>query len=191
MIPARTAASDLSNATIRRAGGTGMTVDQTTAMNMYCAPSQKRHPMTIAKYRPHSSFTNPFGELVSEFLNRDIGQILGHNDDRRSLPGVNILEREKEFELQLQAPGYAKEDLKISMDNDVLAIIAEPKKMELKENERWTRREFVTNGFRRSFRLPETVNVEGIVAEFTTGVLVVRIPKAEANQPKAREINIG
>lgn len=128
---------------------------------------------------------------MSELLNRDIGQVLGHDDVRRNMPGVNILERDKEFELQLLAPGYAKEDLKLSMENDVLTISAERRKIELKENERWTRREFITNGFNRSFRLPERVNIEGIVAEFNSGVLSVRIPKAEANKPKAREINIG
>lgn len=147
--------------------------------------------MTIAKYRPQHAFISPIGEWVSELLNRDIGQVLGHDDVRRNMPGVNILERDKEFELQLLAPGYAKEDLKISMENDVLTISAEHRKMELKENERWTRREFITNGFNRSFRLPETVNIEGIVAEFNSGVLSVRIPKAEANKPKAREIHIG
>lgn len=147
--------------------------------------------MTIAKYRPQHAFISPIGELVSELLNRDIGQVLGHDDVRRNMPGVNILERDKEFELQLLAPGYAKEDLKLSMENDVLTISAERRKIELKENERWTRREFITNGFNRSFRLPERVNIEGIVAEFNSGVLSVRIPKAEANKPKAREINIG
>ncbi|MBK8497453.1 MAG: Hsp20/alpha crystallin family protein [Flavobacteriales bacterium] len=147
--------------------------------------------MTIAKYRPQSAFISPFGEMVNEFLHRDIGQFLGHDDVRRSMPGVNIVEREKEFELQLQAPGYTKEDLKISMENEVLTVSAEHRKEELKENERWTRREFITNGFSRSFRLPETVNVEAISAEFNSGVLAVRIPKAEANKPKAREITIG
>lgn len=147
--------------------------------------------MTIAKYRPQPAFINPFGELVSDLFNRDISQILGHDDVRRSMPAVNIIEREKEFELRLLAPGFTKEDLKLSMENEVLTLSAEKKSEDLKESERWTRREFAHGTFTRSFRLPETVNPEAITAEYNNGVLHVRIPKAEVTKPKTREINIG
>jgi HSP20 family protein len=147
--------------------------------------------MTIAKYRPQATFAAPFNELVNEFLGRDIGQFFGSDDLRRSNPGVNIVENDKAFELRLLAPGFAKEDLKLSMENEVLTISADKKTEELKENERYTRREFTHSAFSRSFRLPETVNAEGIRAEYLNGVLNVHIPKAEAVKPKQREITIG
>ena len=160
-------------------------------MNKQCNPNQKQHAMTIAKYRPQGAFINPFGELVSELFNRDIGHVLGHDDVRRSAPAVNILEREKEFELRLLAPGFSKEDLKLSMENEVLTISAEKKNEELKETERWTRREFAHSAFRRSFSLPDAVNIDSVSAAYTNGVLHVYIPKAEVSKPKTREINIG
>ena len=147
--------------------------------------------MTIAKYRPQATFAAPFNELVNEFLGRDLGQFFGSDDLRRSNPGVNIVENDKAFELRLLAPGFAKEDLKLSMENEVLTISADKKTEELKENERYTRREFTHSAFSRSFRLPETVNAEGIRAEYLNGVLTVHIPKAEAVKPKQREITIG
>lgn len=160
-------------------------------MNMHCNPTQKHKAMSFVKYHPQRAFASPFGEMMSEFFNRDIGQFLGHDDVRRSVPAVNILERTNEFELRLIAPGFSKEDLKLNMENEVLTISAEKKNEELKENERWTRREFGHSAFSRSFRLPGTVNAEGITAEFSNGVLSVRIPKAEVSKPKAREISIG
>ena len=110
--------------------------------------------MTIVKYRPQAAFAAPFNEIVNEFLGRDIGQFFGSDDLRRSVPSVNIIEREGGFELRMLAPGFAKEDLKLSMENEVLTISAEKKVEDLKENERYTRREFSHSAFTRSFRLP-------------------------------------
>ncbi|HRD53644.1 MAG TPA: Hsp20/alpha crystallin family protein [Flavobacteriales bacterium] len=146
--------------------------------------------MTIAKYRPQAVLTSPFSELVNEFFGRDIGQMLGHDDAHRSAPAVNIVERANEFELHLMAPGFAKEELKLNVEEGTLTVSAEKKTEELKENERYTRREFMRSSFARSFRLPETVNAEAIRAEHINGMLVVHIPKAEVVKPKAREISI-
>lgn len=147
--------------------------------------------MTIAKYRPTASFVAPFNELVNEFFGRDISQSLGHDDLKRSLPGVNILERPTEFELRMLAPGFSKEDLKIRLENEMLTISAERKTENLQEQERYTRREFSYSSFSRSFRLPETVQAEGIKADLVNGVLHVIIPKTQVSKPSTREINIG
>ena len=146
--------------------------------------------MTIAKYRPQASFVSPFGELMNEFFSRDIGQFFGHDDVKRSMPAVNIVEREANYELQMLAPGFSKQDIKLRVEDEVLTISAEQRKEDLKESERYTRREFSYGAFTRSFRLPEGVNSENIMASFTDGVLQVSIPKAEAAKPKTREIGI-
>ncbi len=156
-----------------------------------CKPTNTQRAMTIAKYRPQAVFTSPINDLVNEFFGRDLGQALGHDDLPRSTPRVNIVEREKDFQLSLLAPGFNKEDLKLNVENDMLTISAEKKAEALSENERWTRREFNHSALKRSFRLPEDTNAEQIKAEFTNGVLHVSIPKAEATKPKSREISIG
>jgi HSP20 family protein len=147
--------------------------------------------MTITKYRPQTTFVSPFNELLNEFLGRDIGQFFGSDDMKRSIPSVNIVERENDFDLRMLAPGFSKEDLKLRVENDVLTISAEKKNEELKGNERFTRREFSHSAFTRSFRLPETVKVENIKAEFQNGVLHLSIPKTEQAKPKTMEIPIG
>lgn len=146
--------------------------------------------MSIVKYRPQSTFVAPFGDLVQEFLGRDIGQFFGSDDMKSTAPSVNILEREGNFELQMLAPGYTKQDLKLSMENDILTISAQREKESLNENERFTRREFAHRSFSRSFRMPESVDTESITAEFKDGVLHVSIPKAEKAKPKTRAISV-
>jgi HSP20 family protein len=146
--------------------------------------------MSITKYRPSNRFVSPFGDLMHEFLGRDIGQFFGSDELKPSTPSVNIVERESEFELRMLAPGYTKKDLRLSIENDLLTISAEKQVEELKEDERYTRREFAHSSFSRAFRLPETVNAEGISADLTDGLLTVHIPKAQISKPKSREIDI-
>lgn len=156
-----------------------------------CNPTQKHNAMTIAKYRPQAAFIHPFNDLMNGFFGRDISQFAGHDDVRRTMPSVNILEREQDFELRMLVPGFSKQDLKLNVEKDMLTISAEKKVEERKENERFTRREFAHSAFSRSFRLPETVNAEAITADYADGVLSVSIPKTEVTKPKAREIVIG
>ncbi|MBL7965240.1 MAG: Hsp20/alpha crystallin family protein [Flavobacteriales bacterium] len=135
------------------------------------------------KYRPSNLLMTPFTDLINEYF--------GYDEAPNRLPSVNIVERAGEFRLDLLAPGYGKDELKLAVENDVLTISAEKKVEDLNENERYTRREYSYNAFTRSFRLPDTVNTEGIKAEFNNGVLHVSIPKREVNKPKSREISIG
>jgi HSP20 family protein len=151
-----------------------------------------KHPsiMTLAKITPRPSFVSPFNELVNEFFGRDIAQMIGHDELRRSVPSVNIVERDDRFELHVLAPGYAKEDLKLQVENDVLTISAEKKQEQNTQNERYTRREFMLNSFSRSFRLPELVNSEDLQASYANGVLNVHLPKVAPAKPRVREIGI-
>ena len=146
--------------------------------------------MTLTKFTPRPSFVSPFNGLVNEFFGRDISQFIGQDELKRSPTSVNIVEREDHFELQLLAPGYGKEDLKLQVENEVLTISAEKKHESQSTGERFTRREFVLNSFSRSFRLPEKVNVDALEASFTNGILKVVIPRSEPKKPTVREIGI-
>jgi HSP20 family protein len=147
--------------------------------------------MTITKYRTRPYPGSPFNALMNEFLSGDIGRVTGMDAPGRSTPAVNIIEREDHFELRMLAPGFTREDLKLNVENDLLTISAEKKNEELQQNERYTRREFSFNSFKRSFNLPEGVPVERITANFEDGVLHLNIPKAEQEKPRRREIAIG
>ncbi|MBK8338956.1 MAG: Hsp20/alpha crystallin family protein [Flavobacteriales bacterium] len=146
--------------------------------------------MTHLKYRTQPPVTHTFGDLLNTFFGGDISQAIGSDDPSHRQTHVNIVERESDFQLELLAPGFSKEDLVVNMDQNMLTISAEKKMDALKENERYTRREFSMSGFKRSFRLPEGIDVEKISAQHADGVLRLSIPKAVQAKPLVKRISI-
>ncbi len=107
------------------------------------------------------------------------------------IPSVNIIEGKESFKIELAAPGLAKEDFKIKVEENVLSISCEKKRNEERTEENYTRQEFSYNSFTRSFTLPETVNSEKIGAEYKDGILTVSLPKKEeAKVVPTREIQV-
>ncbi len=107
------------------------------------------------------------------------------------LPLVNILEEEKEFLLEMAAPGMTKKDFHINIDNGVLTISAENKveKEEVKKD--FTRKEFSFNSFTRSFTLPENASDEKIDATYENGILKLHIGKKMLTKvPPKKEIAV-
>lgn len=103
-----------------------------------------------------------------------------------SLPAVNIRETTDSFEVEMAAPGMSKKDFSIELDNNLLTISSERKtENEQKDGERYTKREFSYQAFRRSFSLPkEVVDDEKIQARYEDGVLRLSIPKKEEAKPR-------
>ena len=106
---------------------------------------------------------------------------------RQSLPPVNVKETEKQYEIDLVAPGRSKKDFSILAENGVLTISSEKKEeKELKEKD-YTRKEFNYSSFARSFSLPENANEEEIKANYSDGILKLEVAKKVISQPKAKK----
>jgi HSP20 family protein len=101
-----------------------------------------------------------------------------------TVPSVNIRETDKEFMVELAAPGLNKKDFKIAIDNGMLTISAE-KKLEKEEKEKeFTRKEFSYSNFSRSFMLPENVNEEKVEAHYEDGLLKLQLLKKVVDKTK-------
>jgi HSP20 family protein len=110
----------------------------------------------------------------------------------RDMPSANIREKEKQFEVELAAPGMDKKDFRIEIDNNILSISAEREDEKTEEKDNYTRREFSYNSFARSFQIPSSVNAEAIKATYTDGILILTLPKKEeaaSGNKKAIEIS--
>lgn len=107
----------------------------------------------------------------------------------RMVPPVNINETETDYTIQLQAPGFKKEDFRLEIEKDVLLISANATEQE-EITGKYTRREFKSVSFKRTFTLPETVNEEGIAASYEGGILSINLPKREEQQKEKRLIEI-
>ena len=132
-----------------------------------------------------------FGTLLEDLFNEgtSVDHHLAKNFNR---PKVNIWENDDAFTIELAAPGYAKSDFHINLEEDELSVSAEIQKEETKENKHFNRREFSKTSFKRSFTLPETVDGEKIKANYENGILELVLPKKEESKPKPpRSIEIG
>jgi HSP20 family protein len=130
--------------------------------------------------------------FFDDFFVKDLmGWSNANNAYGASLPAVNIRQDENNFEVEVAAPGLAKEDFKVEVENNVLTISSE-KEIE-NEDRGYTRREFGYGSFRRTFTLPENqVDVEKVKASYNNGILHILLPKREEVKPKpARTIKIG
>jgi HSP20 family protein len=124
--------------------------------------------------------------LMDDFFGNDFfDNIIGLSKAKSDVPTVNVIEENDSYRLEMAAPGFDKEQLKIDLHNDVLTISAEKKEENEEKNKKFLRREFGYCSFKRSFILPDTVDAEKIKAEHNKGILTVTIPKKEL--PKEKE----
>jgi HSP20 family protein len=93
------------------------------------------------------------------------------------VPAVNVIEAEKEFVIELAAPGLTKKDFNLEVENGVLTISVEKKSEKEETDKNFTRKEFNYSNFTRSFTLPENVNDEKIIAHYEEGILKLHIAK--------------
>ncbi|MEL6916967.1 MAG: Hsp20/alpha crystallin family protein [Bacteroidota bacterium] len=104
------------------------------------------------------------------------------------LPAINIKENEKDFELELVVPGRKKEDFNIAVDTNVLTVSAEVKSDTETTEGNYTRREFRSTSFKRSFTLPESINEDKINASYEEGILRFVLPKKDEALPKPKRL---
>ena len=117
--------------------------------------------------------------------------------DRRfmnSAPAVSafrtdVLDTGDAFKLESELPGFRKEDIKIDIENDCLTISAERKAETKDEKENYVKRERVYGSFTRCFDV-SGINVDGIEASYTDGMLNVLLPKKAAEVPASRRLEI-
>ena len=115
----------------------------------------------------------------------------GRNLTGTVYPHVDITESNNEFLISADLPGLTKDDIKVSVENDVLSINGEKKReSEKREKDRYYHYERSFGQFSRSFSLPSNVDSKHIDAKYNNGVLEIRLKKVEEAKPKAIEVNV-
>lgn len=105
-------------------------------------------------------------------------------------PQVDITEDDKEYLVKADLPEIKKEDVKVTMEEDVLSISGERKAEKEEKNKKFHRVERSYGTFLRTFTLPEDTDAKKIAAEFKDGVLKVHLPKSPASKPKPVEVKV-
>ena len=101
-------------------------------------------------------------------------------------PAINVTESDKDYTVELAAPGLKKEDFKVNINDDGNLVIKEEDK-----SRHYLRREFSYSKYEQTLILPDDVEKEQISAKVDNGVLTIDLPKTAAAQKKpARQIDI-
>src|SRR5580700_11366183 len=131
---------------------------------------------------------------LQEQVNRLFGNVLEHSGEESNLttwaPAVDIYETEHELVVKADLPEVDPKELDIRVENNLLTIRGERKFEKSVSEDNYLRVERAYGTFSRSFSLPNTVNPEGIHAEYKNGVLTVSLPKREESKPRQVKVNV-
>lgn len=124
---------------------------------------------------------NWFPTLFNDFFDDDMWMTKSKNV---TAPAVNVIDEEKDYKVEVAAPGMTKEDFQVKIDKDNNLVISLEKKTDTnnnddKKNHKYLRREFSYSKYQQAFTLPDDVVKDKITAKMSDGVLTIDIPKCE------------
>jgi HSP20 family protein len=142
--------------------------------------------MTLLKFEPLRELDNlgtkihrVFGEFPSNF-----------NFHNSFHPKIDISEDEKNIYFEVEIPGIKKEDMNVSLEDNILTIKGEKKNQNDFKEKSLIRNERTFGTFTRSFTLHEEINPNSGSAEFENGILKIVLEKAKHKTAKERKIDI-
>ncbi|HEX9800353.1 MAG TPA: Hsp20/alpha crystallin family protein [Thermoanaerobaculia bacterium] len=141
----------------------------------------------ITRWTPETDiFRNRLDRMFNQMLQDVWGAQLPTEDvaSRAWLPPVDIREKEDALMFAVELPGMTKEDIDITLENNVLTIAGERKFEKETKGEEFHRLERSYGHFTRSFTLPSSVRTDKVDANFDNGVLHISLPKQENAKPK-------
>ncbi|MCK5402186.1 MAG: Hsp20/alpha crystallin family protein [Flavobacteriaceae bacterium] len=122
----------------------------------------------------------PWNNSLKDFLSSDEFFKDDFFSEDSFMPAMNVKEHQNDFEIEFAAPGFSKKDFEVTIKDDVLNVCGEKRREEEEIEEDYTRKEFSYNSFKRSLKLPSTVNPDAKVkATYKNGILKLNLLKKE------------
>ncbi|MBU79053.1 MAG: heat-shock protein Hsp20 [Flavobacteriales bacterium] len=125
-----------------------------------------------------------FPSLMDEFINTNWN--VNSMEYSNLNPAVNIKESDKSYCLDIAAPGLNKDNIEVSYENKILSIEVVNSNKDL--NTEYNRFEFDYNSFKRSFKLPDSIELSKIDASYLNGVLSISLPKKKEAQTQPKKL---
>jgi HSP20 family protein len=99
-------------------------------------------------------------------------------------PSVDLTEADNSFEVRMDIPGMESKDIDVQVHGNMVTVSGERKEEKEEKGKTFHRVERRTGKFSRSFTLPCAINEDEVAAEYTKGVLTLKLPKCEAAKSK-------
>jgi len=146
--------------------------------------------MSMTRWEPFRGL-NTLQEQVNRLFEDSVTRTRSGQAELASwAPAVDIFETENELVVKADLPDVREKEIDVRVENNTLTIRGERKFNNEVHEDNYLRVERAYGTFTRSFSLPNTVNTEGIQAEYRNGVLSVRLPKREETKPKQIKISV-
>jgi HSP20 family protein len=142
--------------------------------------------MELARFNAYNDFPTGlqfFRDAVDHLLNDG-------NQVRPWSPAVDILETETELIFKVDAAGVSQKDIEVQLENGTMTLKGERKFEKDDKVKGYHRMERSYGAFARSFTLPDTVDPEGVHADYAHGVLTITLSKKEVAKPRAIKVNV-
>lgn len=137
--------------------------------------------MTLLRFEPMKEFDSMNSRFQRFF--EDFPSMAGSINPGFN-PKINILENDKQIQLEVELPGVKKENINLTLEDNILTLKGEKKFEEKDEKTNYYRSERAFGSFKRAFTMPKDVESDNVEAKFEDGVLYIKLQKV---QPKAKE----
>jgi HSP20 family protein len=149
-----------------------------------------QHP--VQSYRP---VADPFERFVDRMFQDFLGPVSryaggGREEEGLAAPRINVRESDNAYDIEAELPGVPKENVKVSVDRNRVSIEAEIRSepVNAENGSKQLHTERYAKRYSRSFTLPVELDDSGAQARMEHGVLMLRLPKKQAAQPKQIQI---
>ena len=153
--------------------------------------------MALIRFEPEREISawTPFRDMVN--MQREVGHLFdslfadvdgGGNFVASWSPRADVIENNEAYIIKAELPGVNKNDVKITLRENVLTIKGEKKQEKEENGKNFHRVERSYGSFERSFALPAEVKDDKIDAAYKDGILTITLPKAEETKPKEIEV---
>jgi len=106
------------------------------------------------------------------------------------IPSVDVLERDGSLILRAELPGLTEKQIEVKLEGNTLTLKGERKMDNEDDKSNYHRVESFYGSFTRSFRLPETVELDKINAEYKNGVLTITLPRKPEIKPREIPVSV-
>lgn len=150
--------------------------------------------MALVRWTPRSEWWDPFASLAE--LQDEMNRLFDTSLRRRRgvptvfAPPIDLIEEKDHLELRADLPGLTKDDVSVTLQDNILTIKGEKKHEVERKDANTYISERVYGAFSRSVELPVSVDAKKIEARFKDGVLHITLPKTEEAKPKQIEVKV-
>jgi len=143
--------------------------------------------MTLIKFEPLREIETLHDRIQRYF---DDFPTFGFNVPDSFSPRIDISEEKEKINVVAEIPGVKKENIKITLQDNILTIEGEKKNEIEKKEKNFYRSERVFGSFKRCFTLPADVDSEKVEAKFENGMLCVELNKLEPKTKSEKVIEL-